>query len=120
VIPIPPQWGHGAADVTPPDPGEGGLYPSNGYRNSEQAAQSAYHGREWEAAPEALREVSHRRTIAQEDEDRAQAKFIAELAYFMMVKMEPSDRCLRPPGDIFDYKRLNSQGLELPEPGHEA
>jgi hypothetical protein len=118
--PIPPQWGHGAADVTPPDPGEGGLYPGYGSGNYAQASQSVYHGQNYDVGPAEDREVSHRRTIAEEDEQREHAKLISELVYFMMVKMEPTDRCLRMPGDIFDYKRLNSQGLELPEPGHEA
>jgi hypothetical protein len=120
VSPIPPQWGHGAADVTPPDPGEGGLYPQYGSGNSTQAHQSVYYGQNYTAEPSYCHPDRRNISIEQDDAEKQHAKLISELVYFMMVKMEPTDRCLRPPGDIFDYKRLNSQGLELPEPGHEA
>lgn len=114
---MPNWWAATAAAVASSQPveedAEGGtLYPASETGNRNQARQSVYYGRNYAASPSQPAEPWG---TGSTDDDRRRERMIAELAYYLMVKMEPTDRCLRMPGDIFDYKRLGPDGLEIRE-----
>lgn len=108
-------WMYGAAAVTPsgPDDEGGPLYPPYGTGNTAQVSQSFYYGRDFERS--SGYEQNNRRdiTAAQASTEVDLARTISDLVHYFMVKMEPTDRCLRPPGDIFDPKRIGPDGLEI-------
>ena len=98
-----PPWITGAAmlaaqENNAPDPEGGTLYPEYGEGNATQARASAYYGQNYGEEPRAIPvPFDSAEYIAQQ----SHAKLISELVYYMMVKMEPTDRCLRMPGDYY-------------------
>lgn len=88
------------------DPGEGGsIYPEAGSGNQSQARHSAYHGRTYDAGDSNW--LGHRPYFNGEQLDELQhnERTVALLLRYIFESMEPTDRCLRPPGDIWTVER---------------
>jgi hypothetical protein len=99
--------GHQAANEAQSEGGN--LYPSYEEGTSHQARSSAYYGQNYGEQP---RPPEPAFNSDEYTEREAQAKFISELVHYMMVKMEPTDRCLRPPGDYYTVADMERDAEE--------
>lgn len=113
-----------ASQATPSETdSEGGnLYPSYEEGTGNQARTSAYYGQSYGEQPRTTEPSFNSAEYARQ---QGHAKLIAELVHYMLVKMEPTDRCLRMPGDYYtvedmerdeDAARIRREKRESGEP----
>lgn len=103
-------WMRGAAEISLPDDNDegGSVYPDYRLNSTVQGSSSTYAGRDFSSSVH--RSSRPQLTVEEINEQVAHEKLISELVYYLLVKMEPTDRCLRLPGDVFDPERLKKEG----------
>jgi hypothetical protein len=85
------------------EPEGGTLYPDVDQGSGHQARSSTYYGQNYGEQPITTEPSFDSAEYARQ---QGHAKFISELVHYMLVKMEPTDRCLRPPGDYYTVADL--------------
>lgn len=109
------------------------LFPGGESTSSYQARQSNYYGNEYVSVMENTvngiaeqdRPVYNQFTTDADQEKYVtdHARYVADIVHYMMATMEPTDRCLRMPGDIYpaDGTHLGKRGTgdRPPVPGND-